>query len=171
MIHLTLSDWILTLDAFNAMQYDDKSIELQISGDIPDGYTWHLLYQHDDDLDVILLENSGEILTHTLTEENLAFSGMYRLQLQGTAGDIIRHSSVALITLPGSLSGDAQWPKIPTAFSQALLAAETAAQESEASKQAAEEAAASIHYYAVRDPNRDGNITVEEVQPNGTDQD
>ena len=164
MIHLTLSDWILKLDAFEAMQYDDKSIELQISGDIPDGYTWHLLYQHGEYLDVILMENTGGILTYTLTAENLAFSGIYRLQLQGISGDVIRHSSIALITLPGSISGDTQWPELPTAFAQALAAAEKAAQDAIA-------AAASIHCYAVTDPNRDGNITVEEVHPNGTDQD
>ena len=45
---------------------------------------------------------------------------MYKrqLQLRGTQGEAVKHTNVISVYVPGSLSGDAKWPEVPSEFSQ-----------------------------------------------------
>ena len=41
------------------------------------------------------------------------------MQLKAVQGDVVRHTNVIRVPVQNSLSGDAQWPTLPTEFSQA----------------------------------------------------
>lgn len=101
-----------------ARQYDRGRV-LSITGELPQGWTWDLLIQAGDHLDILALtaaEGGAEAL---LTGETLALGGLYTLQLRGTRGETVRHTNPVPVFIPPSLSGDAQWPTLPSAFSQA----------------------------------------------------
>ena len=40
------------------------------------------------------------------------------MQLRGTQGEVVRHTNVIQTYIPASLSGDAQWPTVPSEFTQ-----------------------------------------------------
>lgn len=105
-----------------ARQYDNLTRELRVEGDIPDGWTWDLLVQAGKNLDVISLSQSGDALRVTLKAEMLALAGYYAIQLRGAQGEKVRHTNVLQVYVPESLSGDAQWPELPSEFSQAEAA-------------------------------------------------
>lgn len=102
-----------------ARQYDNLTREMRVEGIIPEGWTWDLLVQAGKNLDVIHLNRGENSLSVMLTAEMLALSGYYVLQLRATQGEKVRHTNVLQVYVPESLSGDAQWPELPTAFSQA----------------------------------------------------
>ena len=54
----------------------------------------------------------------TLTEDMLSLSGVYFMQLRGTQDEVVRHTNIIQAFIPKSLSGDAQWPEVPSEFSQ-----------------------------------------------------
>ena len=105
-----------------ARQFDNLTRELRVEGDIPEGWTWDLLIQAGKNLDIISLSQSGDALRVTLTAEMLALDGYYALQLRGTQGEKVQHTNVLQVYVPESLSGDAQWPELPSEFSQAEAA-------------------------------------------------
>lgn len=102
-----------------ARQYDNLTRELRVEGIIPEGWTWDLLVQAGKNLDIIRLNQGENSLSVILTAEILALSGYYVLQLRATQGEKVRHTNVLRVYVPESLSGDAQWPTIPSEFSQA----------------------------------------------------
>ncbi|WP_130870936.1 hypothetical protein [Intestinimonas massiliensis (ex Afouda et al. 2020)] len=101
-------------------QYDSMTSTFVVSGDIPEGWSWELLVRAGGNLNVIPLSQESGNLTVTLTKEMLALSGTYHIQLKATKGNQVRHTNVLQVFVPPSLSGDTQWPVLPTAFSQAL---------------------------------------------------
>ena len=104
-----------------ARQYDNLSRKLVIAGDIPEGYTWDLLVQTGGNLNIIRLSVMDGGIGVVLTAEMLALSGQYTLQLRGTLqadGVTVRHSNKIGVNIPDSLSGDEQWPEIPSEFTQ-----------------------------------------------------
>ena len=116
-------DWHLTWDgAPAAMQFDNGSVWLDIVGDVPDGYDWELLLQEPDGgLDILPLTARPGGVGVLLKRENLPKGGTYTLQVRGTLqadGVTQRHSTVAAVLVPESLSGDTAWPEIPAAFRQ-----------------------------------------------------
>lgn len=116
-------DWHLTWDgAPAAMQFDNGSVWLDIVGDVPDGYDWELLLQEPDGgLDILPLTARSGGVGVLLKRENLPKGGTYTLQVRGTLqadGVTQRHSTVAEVLVPESLSGDTAWPEIPAAFRQ-----------------------------------------------------
>lgn len=116
-------DWHLTWDgAPAAMQFDNGSVWLDIVGDVPDGYDWELLLQEPDGgLDILPLTARPGGVGVLLKRENLPKGGTYTLQVRGTLqadGVTQRHSTVAEVLVPESLSGDTAWPEIPAAFRQ-----------------------------------------------------
>lgn len=120
MIHF--DDWLLTKDEGPAIarQYDNLTRRLEILGDIPEGWSWTLLVQADrEHLDLIALRPMEGGLGVDLTAEMLALSGYYTIQLRGNQGELVRHTNQVRIFIPDSLSGDANWPELPSEFSQA----------------------------------------------------
>lgn len=114
-------DWHLTWDgAPAAMQFDNGSVWLDIVGDVPDGYDWELLLQEPDGgLDILPLTARPGGVGVLLKRENLPKGGTYTLQVRGTLqadGVTQRHSTVAEVLVPASLSEDAAWPELPTTF-------------------------------------------------------
>ncbi len=102
-----------------ARQYDNLTRELRIEGDIPAGWSWDLLVQAEDNFNVIALSDLGNgALSVTLTREMLALSGYYTMQLRASRGEIVRHTNIIRVFIPESMSGDVQWPEVPSEFSQ-----------------------------------------------------
>ncbi len=120
MIHF--DDWLLTKDEGPAIarQYDNLTRRLEILGDIPEGWSWTLLVQAGTHLDIVALAPMEGGLGVDLTKEMLAIGGYYKLQLKGTKGELVRHTNqLHNVLIPASLSGDANWPEVPSEFSQA----------------------------------------------------
>lgn len=117
---IAFSDWHIAVDGeLFARQYDNLTRELRVEGPVPEGWDWALLVRVEDNFNVILLERTEDgDLSVTLTREMLALSGYYTLQLRASMGETVRHTNLIRVFVPESLSGDAQWPELPSAFSQ-----------------------------------------------------
>lgn len=116
---ITFNNWrIAAVGSFFARQYDNLTRELRIEGNIPNGWDWDLLVQAGKNFDIIRLAKTENGLTVTLTAEMLSVSGPYTIQLRSTQGEKVRHTNIINIFVPESLSGDAQWPEVPSEFTQ-----------------------------------------------------
>lgn len=146
---ITFADWRIAADGgLIARQYDNLSRQIVVAGDIPAGYTWDLLVSAEGHLDILRLSPLEGGIGVVLTADLLAFSGYYTLQLRGTLtadGVTTRHTNRLQVAIPPSLSGDAQWPVLPSEFTQleqrvnaAAQTAQTAAAGAEAARQAVE---------------------------------
>ena len=118
---ITFTDWTIQNSCGEpfAMQYDNLSRTLTVYGEIPDGWTWAMLVECGGNLNIISLSPVEGGIGVTLTDDMLSQSGYYTMQLRGTQGDAVRHSNTIQVFIPASLSGDAQWPTLPSEFSQA----------------------------------------------------
>lgn len=108
-----------------ARQYDNLSVSLTVVGDLPDGWEWAMLVECQGNLNIIPLSPVEGGVGATLTDDMLALSGYYTMQLRGTQGDVVRHTNQIQVFIPESLSGDAQWPEVPSEFTeieQAIIA-------------------------------------------------
>ena len=113
------TDWTLCGDnEVIANQYDNLSRSLLVQGDLPDGWEWEMLVEASGNLDIIPLELMENGVGALLTDEMLALSGNYVMQLRGTVGEVVRHTNKINAYIPASLSGDAHWPEIPSAFTE-----------------------------------------------------
>lgn len=119
---ILFSNWQISADGtVIARQYDNLSRKLVVVGDMPDGYIWDLLVSIRGNLDIIRLGPMDDGIGVLLTADNLSISGNYTIQLRGTLqadGITIRHTNQVSVYIPPSLSGDAQWPTVPTEFTQ-----------------------------------------------------
>lgn len=100
------------------MQFDHLTRRLDVVGDLPEGWEWDALLSLDGALDIIRLSPTDMGVGAVLTREQLPKSGWYHIQLRGTRGEEVRHTNVMTAFVPESLSGDAQWPTVPSEFSQ-----------------------------------------------------
>ena len=117
---ITFDNWHLASDgAVLAMQFDNKSRLLEVLGDLPQDWTWTMIVAVGQALDVISMDVVPGGLEAVLTAETLSLSGYYSMQLKGVRGDVVRHTNVIRVPVQNSLSGDSQWPTLPTEFSQA----------------------------------------------------
>ncbi|MGN8897239.1 hypothetical protein [Flavonifractor sp. HCP28S3_F3] len=118
---IRFDNWVITgAGIAPPRQYDNLTTDFTVAGDIPEGWTWELLVQAGDHLNVIDLSLKNGMLSVPLTKEMLASSGIYHIQLRAAKDSQTRHTNVLQLFVPPSLSGDTQWPVLPTAFSQAL---------------------------------------------------
>lgn len=102
-----------------AQQFDNKTRSITVAGDIPSDWTWDLLVGVDDNLDIIPLAVADGALRVVLTSEQVSIAGYYRMQLKATRGELVRHTNLLDgIYIPRSLSGDKQWPTIPSEFTE-----------------------------------------------------
>ena len=115
---IKFSNWQIEIIGPVARQFDNLSRSIEIEGNIPAGYTWDLLMQSGKNLNIVSLDSMESGLSVILTAEMLAVSGYYYIQLRGTQGDMVRHTNVISVYIPSSLSGNVQWPTVPSEFSQ-----------------------------------------------------
>lgn len=128
-----------------AMQYDNLSRELKVVGEIPEGYTWSAMVQVGELFDIILLEPQADgSLSSSLSAQQLSVSGDYIVQLKGVKDNIVRHTNQLTVFVGDSLSGDANWPEIPSEFTQLEQRVYEAMRTAEQSGHVAAEAAAAV---------------------------
>lgn len=117
---IRFKNWYITAEKeVIARQHDNLTRRLDIVGDIPTGWDWSLLTGIGEELNIITLEKTEEGLGITLTAQMLSRAGYWQLQLRGVQGELVRHTNVITVYIPPSLSGDGQWPELPSEFSQA----------------------------------------------------
>lgn len=117
---LTFSNWKITKPSGTlGYQYDNDSQVLTLGGILPEGYTWDALVQSGQNFDVWNLEPSENGPTITLSEDNLANTGEYYVQIRGTNGEVVQHTNIVSLYVPRSLVGPGTWPTLPTEWIQA----------------------------------------------------
>ena len=116
---LIFNDWQIKNDGtLIARQYDNLSRTLTVMGDLPAGWDWAMLVECRGNFNIITLSPVEGGVGATLTDDMLALSGYYTMQRRGTQGDVVRHTNQIQVFIPDSLSGDAQWPEVPSEFTQ-----------------------------------------------------
>ena len=117
---IVFKDWQIAITGTIARQYDNLSRRIDVTGDLPEGYTWRLLVQCGSDADTILLTPTETGVGAVLTADNLSVAGEYAVQLKGTASDGVttRHTNIAVTRIPHSMTGVGTWPQVPTEFAQ-----------------------------------------------------
>ena len=115
---ITFNNWVISNSGLIAYQFDNLSAYLEITGDIPTGWTWNLCLQSGANLNIVSLTETENGIGIELTAEMLALSGYYYIQLQGTQGDVVKHTNIIQVYIPRSLSGNVQWPTVPSEFTQ-----------------------------------------------------
>ena len=115
---MRFNNWNLEMDTFPVRQYDNLTRRLEVSGDIPDGWSWAALLSIGDNLNIISLQYGEPGLYVDLTADMIPYAGKYNLQLRAMQGDKVRHTNIVQMQVNDSMSGDAVWPEIPSEFSQ-----------------------------------------------------
>ena len=141
-IEIVFNNWSITSNNQTyTRQYDNLSAALIVAGDIPDGWTWDMLVEAKENLNIIRLTEMEDGVGAILTDEMLAISGYYTMQLRGTQGETVKHTNKIQVFVPDSLSGNVQWPTIPSEFTQLETRVNADADRAEDAAQAAEDAA------------------------------
>lgn len=116
---LIFNNWkLMETGGVLAYQYDNKTRTMLVTGDIPDGWVWDMMVSVGENMDIIRLSPMEGGFGVVLTAEMLSISGHYNMQLRGTQGDFVRHTNKIVCFIPPSLSGDANWPEVPSEFTQ-----------------------------------------------------
>lgn len=116
---MRFDNWTLQMDTFPVRQYDNLTRRLEVSGDIPEGWSWAALLSIGDNLNIISLQYGDPGLYVDLTDDMIPYAGKYNLQLRATQGDKVRHTNIVQMQVNDSMSGDEVWPELPSEFSQA----------------------------------------------------
>ena len=116
---IRFENWTIQVDGdVLARQFDNLTGVLTVAGDIPAGWDWVMLVQAGDAMDILPLTASEDGLSTVLTARQLSASGYYNMQLRGTRSELVRHTNTVNVYIPASLSGDGQWPEIPSEFTE-----------------------------------------------------
>lgn len=118
---LNFSSWILCPSGptFIGYQYDNLTDVLQVTGTVPAGWSWDLMVQCGTNLNIIPMEQAEDgSLSVTLTADMIPLTGYYTMQLRATQGELVKYTNQFQTYVGASLSGDAQWPTVPTEFTQ-----------------------------------------------------
>lgn len=116
---ILFEDWTIRADEqLLARQFDHLSRILAVVGEFPKGWDWTMLVQVGEALDLLPLEQEEGKLYTVLTAQQLSVDGYYTMQLRGLRGDEVRHTNTIRVYIPSSLSGDRQWPIVPSEFTQ-----------------------------------------------------
>lgn len=97
---------------------DNKTSGFDVEGDIPEGWSWQLLYSCNGNLNIVEMQHEENILSVIFTKEMLPTDGTYLFQLKATKDDLVKHTNIVKSYVNKSLSGDIKWPVIPTEFTQ-----------------------------------------------------
>ena len=114
---IQMAGWTICLsDELIARQYDNIR-RIEVTGDIPDGYSWDLLLCCGNLYDAIPMQAASGGLSATLTAAQCSEFGPYYIQLRGAEpGGAVRHTNVVPAIVPRSVSGTESWPTIPSEF-------------------------------------------------------
>lgn len=116
---IRFDNWTIQADGdILARQFDNLTRTLTVTGDIPAGWEWDMLVQVRDAMNIIHLEAAGGALSVVLNAQQLSIAGNYRMQLRATQGELVKHTNIITVYIPASLSGDEQWPTVPSEFTQ-----------------------------------------------------
>lgn len=116
---IMFDDWMLhTPPKLFARQFDHLSKELFVEGNLPDGYEWDMLVRSGGHTDIIKLFAVEGGVRAVLTAQQLALAGHYAMQLRGTKGEVVQHTNVITTYIAETLANGADWPNIPSEFTQ-----------------------------------------------------
>lgn len=163
---LVFENWELKTDGqILARQYDHLSRTLTVSG-VPEGWDWQLLVRAGENFDVIDLSPIEGGVGVVLTARQLSVAGYCKLQLAGTLradGVTKRHTNMISVYIPESLSGDANWPEVPSAFSQLEERVRATAAQAEESAAAAAESAEAASASAARSKQNADSVDADQL--------
>lgn len=138
---IRFDNWNIEADGeILARQFDNKTRTLTVAGDLPAGWEWVMLVQVDGAMDILPLQAAEGGLSIVLTAEQLSIAGYYTMQLRGTQGEMVKHTNTVNVYIPASLSGDAQWPAVPSEFTELERRVSESADRAEEAAKRAEEA-------------------------------
>ena len=138
---IRFDNWTIQADGeILARQFDNLTRTLTVTGDIPAGWEWDVLVQVGDAMDIIPLKAAQGALSTVLTAKQLSFAGYYQMQIRGTQGEKVQHTNIVSVYIDDSLSGDEQWPEIPSEFTALEQRVKADANRAEEAAKRAEEA-------------------------------
>lgn len=154
MISVVFDNWKLVPSSVSSVtqQYDNMTVDIVVSGNIPSGWSWTLLInagssaKYYDELE--MYEDDGQLVC-TLDDNHMTESGFYRIQLRGITGtnpELIKHTTVAQFYVSRTLDGDGKWPEVVTTFLPAVHRAESAAASASIDAERAELASSKYPY-------------------------
>lgn len=116
---IIFNDWNISYSGgYVARQYDNLSRYILVTG-APLEYEWDLLVKSRGLFNTIPLKVIDEDIGELLTAEQLSIAGEYKVQLRGTLKSdtrVKRHTNIITIYIDKSISGDEQWPEVPSEF-------------------------------------------------------
>lgn len=116
---IRFDNWTIEADGeILARQFDNLTRSLTVSGDIPAGWGWDMLVQVGEAMDIIPLTTTEDSLSAVLTAQQLSVAGYYNMQLRATQDNKVRHTNTINVYISASLSGDEQWPTVPSEFTE-----------------------------------------------------
>lgn len=118
---IKFSNWtIKAVGPVLCRQHDNKTHTVEVIGDIPEGWTWKLLLEHKSMSNIILMEQDESGLHVVLKQEDVPLAGTYKVQLQGTNGELKKHTNQIFTEVRPSIpeQGEAEWPELPSALEQ-----------------------------------------------------
>lgn len=131
---------------------DNKTSSFDVAGDIPEGWSWQLLYSCNGNLNIAEMQHEENILSVIFTKEMLPTDGTYLFQLKATKDDLVKHTNIVKSYVNKSLSGDIKWPVIPTEFTQIEQVVKGYAESAKESEINAAESATKAENAAVHSP-------------------
>lgn len=136
---IRFDNWLIHADGeIIARQFDNLTRTLTVAGDLPDGWEWTMIVTADGNMDYLTLKAVEGGAGIVLNAEQLSIAGDYTMQLRGTQGELVKHTNQVSVYIPASLSGDKQWPKLPSEFSDMERRVNDATQRSEQAAAAAQ---------------------------------
>ena len=116
---IRFDDWSIQADGeIIARQFDHLTRTLSVTGDLPEGWEWTMIVTADGNMDYLPLKAMKGGIGIALTAQQLSVGDKYYLmQLRGTQGELVKHTNQVSVYIPATLSGDKQWPKLPSEFS------------------------------------------------------
>lgn len=111
-------DWILEREKeLFGQQFDHLSRTLKVEGELPQGWEWIMMVKSGENMDCLPLDEMDDGIGIVLNAQQLSVAGYYQLQLKGKKGEMVRHTNTINVRVGTSLSGDLNWPEIPSHFS------------------------------------------------------
>lgn len=136
---IRFNDWTIEADGeIIARQFDNLTRTLSVAGEFPAKWEWAMLVQVGEAMDILPLTAVEGTLSVVLTAQQLSIAGYYTMQLRGTHGELVKHTNAVNVYIPASLSGDKQWPEIPSEFTELEQRVKADADRAEAAAKRAE---------------------------------
>ena len=116
---IVFDNWVIRAEKEVLLrQFDDRAATLKVTGNLPEGWEWVMMVRNGKNMDLLPMKRMDDGVGIVLTAERLASSGSYHLQLRGKNGTVVRHTNIVKLYVDSSMSGDVQWPELPSVFSE-----------------------------------------------------